>query len=369
MRDENALMPLLGLSAEENFIEDVKRALIFIGKSKPEALRTLFEIDNISQKRFITEVAAHIASPAYYSYFDALIDDRDGHLRSLAAIGLSKIGDKRAIPQIMKLLSDPYEDVQESAVSALGNFREDLKTEEFVSCLKDKNPALRKNCALVLGKIGAKDTVDILGFALKDEDTSVRQAAVNSLSSITTDESVRYLICALTDENQHIRTSAALSLGAIGGEKTLEPLMLLLSDNEDSVRAAAARALGMTGDADAVKYLIDMLQDPNGFVVTTAMEALSKLRGGEAREALIRMLDSNDTEIKRTAIKALSSFQGIQEMILPYLWDPDWATRVATLEVLSKSPTEKVISEVARLADSEDDPVVRKTVEELFNVR
>jgi HEAT repeat protein len=369
MQDERALEPLLELYTEESLAEDVKRALVFIGGRKPGSLLPLFETDNQYQKRFIAEVAVEVASPLYYVVFERFLSDADGHVRASAAIGLSRLGNMTAIQAIKKLLSDPYEDVQEAAVTALSTLREGIDVNEFVGCLKQKNPAMRRNAAMLLGAIGAESSVGALGYALKDEDVSVRQAVIEALSSMKTDESVKYLVLGLTDENAPIRASAALSLGSAGGEETLDPLFLLLSDSDDTVKVSAIRSLGMRGERKAVKALIALLADRNGFVVTTALESLGTLGGDEARDALMRMLASEDREIRRTAIRSLSSFEGIEEVMLPYLQDTDWATRVAAIEVLGKRPTERVRTEVEKRFDREEDPVVRRVIKELFHVR
>jgi HEAT repeat protein len=369
MQDERALGSLLELYTEESLVEDVKRALVFIGRRKPESLLSLFETDNQYQKRFITEVAVEVASPLYYEVFEKFLWDDDGHVRTSAAGGLSRLGKVSAIPAIKRLLTDPYEDVQEAAVAALSALRKGIDVNEFISSLKHRIPALRRNAARILGAIGAESSVSALGYALKDEDVSVRQAVIEALSSLRTDESVKYLVFGLTDENPHIRASAALSLGSFGGENVLEPLLLLLSDSDDTVKVSAVRSLGMTGEKKAVKALIAMLADQNGFVVTAAMESLGALGGDKARDAVMRMLASEDREIRRTAIRSLSSFEGVEEATLPYLEDSDWATRVAAIEVLGKRPTERVRSEVEKLFDREEDPVVRKAIKESFDVR
>jgi len=369
MQDERALGPLLELYTEESLVEDVKRALVFIGRSKPGSLLPLFETDNQYQKRFITEVAVEVASPLYSAVFEKFLSDGDGHVRASAAIGLSMLGNMTAIQVVKKLLSDPYEDVQEAAVTALSNLREGIDVDEFISYLKHKSPVMRRNAAMLLGAVGAENSVSALGYALKDEDVSVRQAVIEALSSMKTDESVKYLVLGLTDENPHIRASAALSLGSVGGEKALDPLFLLLSDSDDTVKVSAIRSLGMRGERKAVKALIAMLADRNGFVVTTALESLGTLGGDEARDALMKMLASEDREIRRTAIRSLSSFEGLEEVTLPYLQDPDWATRVAAIEALGKRPTERVRTEVEKLFDREEDPVVRRAIKEAFDVR
>jgi HEAT repeat protein len=364
MKDERAYSPLLGISQEQNFVEAVKRAFVFIGKDNPESILRLIETESLYQKRFICEIAATIAAPSYYPAFDSLLDADDGHIRSIAAMGLARIGDPKAIPRISGLLTDPYEDIQETAVEALSRLGPGLSVQEFIEMLRNTNPVLRKNAALLLGKIGAREAVPALGFALKDGNVGVRKACVQSFSLLKTDDSVQFLILALTDEEPDIRVSSALSLGRMGGEGVFESLSLLLSDSDDSVRGAVAKAFGILGDKRAVGALIGLLSDKNGFVVTTTIESLSKIGGDEARSSLLNMLSSPDREIKRTAIKALSRFQNIEDTLIPFLRDDDWATRMAAVEVLGGRAEGVIRKELEKLLDTEEDPIVKKTVEE-----
>ncbi|MEW6068839.1 MAG: HEAT repeat domain-containing protein [Nitrospirota bacterium] len=370
MKDERAYTPLLEISQEENLREDVMRAFVFIGKDSPESLLRLFETESFSQKRFLCEVADKIAAPVYYDILEKLLEHEDGHIRSLAALAISKLGNLKAIEPVKKLLADSYEDVQEFAVEALYNLRDGLSTTELLGMLDNPNPAIRKNAALLLGKIRAKEAVPALGFALKDGNISVRKAVVIAFSNIKTEESIKFLILALTDEKPDIRVMSALSLGRIGGNGVFEALSILLADSDDSVRGAAARSIGMLKDKRAIKPLIGLLSDKNGFVVATAMESLSMIGGSDARSALIHKLSSKDKEIIRTAIKSLSSFDGIEEKIIPFLRDEDWATRMAAIEVLAKRKSKRNIkNELEKLLDIEEDPVVKKAVEESIGIR
>lgn len=364
LRDESTLPSLLDLYTDGRFVDDIKRAFIFIGKDKPSSLLPLLDTDNIQKKRFVIESLAEIASPEYYSLFEKLITDRDGHIRAMAAIGLSRIGNPRAIDLIFPLLSDSYDDVQEAAVSALSLFKNAIAVNQLTKLLADRNPKLRKNAAILIGKIGCAEAVNSLGFALKDNDLSVRYAVTEALSKLGIDEANKYLLIALTDESPGIRASAAIGLALSSGGKAVEPLILLLSDTDDSVRVAAAKAIGITGDARAVPYLINVLTDRNGFVVTTALMALGRIGGKEARDAIIKMINSEDMEIRRTAIRSLSSFDDIDDIILPFLMNQDWATRLVTLEVLCKRLNPVILSEIERLYDIEEDEVVRKAIRE-----
>jgi len=371
MRDERALAPLLELSLEEDIAEDVKRALVFIGRDKPEVILPLFDTDSSYQKRFVCEVAGELASPVFYDVFVDLMKNEDGHVRALAALGISRTGEMRAIEPVKKLLSDEYEDVQGAAVSAMRNLRAGLSPDDLIKMISSRNPVLRKNAVLVLGEIGAVEAVPAIGFALKDDNIKVRHAVVKALSMIRTNESVRHLTLALTDENADIRISAALSLGPIKKKGVAESLVILLADPDDAVRAAAAKALGELCDKATVRPLIKLLSDHNGFVVTSALESLSRIGGETARSALVDMLLSQDNEIKRTAIKSLVPFGNVENIILPYLSDPDWATRMAAVEVLGARVSAgggSVRIELEKLLDKEEDPVVRKAVEECLDV-
>ena len=364
LKDARAFAPLLEISQEEEFSEDVKRAFVFIGKDKPESLLSLFDTENIFQKRFICEVAGRIASPVYFNVFKELLNDEDGHIRSLACMALANIGNPAAIVHLKKLLSDSYEDVQEAAVKALSVFGRNLSVDEFIEMLKNPAPILRKNAALILGKIGATEAVNALGFTLKDGDVNVRSACVKAFSMLRTEDSIRYLIIALSDEKPYIRVSAALSLAEIGGENVFDALSFLAKDTDDSVRVAIAKAFGILNDRRAVGLLKNMLYDKNGFVVTTTIESLGKFKDEESKDALLMMLKHDDKEIRRTAIRALSGFEGIETDIIPFLHDEDWATRMAAVSVLGVKPRGIIRKELEKLFDSEEDPIVKKSIEE-----
>lgn len=364
MKDERAFQPLLEISQDENFIDDVRKALYFIGSDKPESFLKLFETDNVNQKRFITDIASRIPSPVFYPVFLKFLDSDDGHLRSISALGLSRIGDKNAVEKIKKLLNDTYIDVQEAAIEALYNLSDYINIDEFVEMLRDKNPVIRRNSALLLGKLGAKEAVPALGFALKDGNVEVRKACVKALSSIKTEESIKFLKLALADEEPTIRVMSILSLGEIGKEDIFDSLSLLISDSDDSVRVAVAKALGIIQNKRAIEPLISLLNDKNGFVIVTAIESLGKIGGEKAKYALLNCLKSSDSEIKRTAIKALSNFDEIEDELLAYLKDKDWATRKVTVEALLKSNKKSIKKELEKLYDKEEDPIVKNFIKE-----
>jgi len=378
LKDERAIPKLMEISLEEEFAIDAGRALAFISREKPESLMPYFSTENTYLKRFVTKVAGAVGLPAYYKALSGLLRDEDGHVRALAARGLANIGantgSTRAASLIIPLLTDPYIDVQEAALEALEKLKEGLVHKDLLGWLEKRDPALRKNTALLLGKVARdKKTVSALGFVLKDENREVRRAVVAALAEIATPESTKHLFLAITDESPEIRAAAALSLGNVAGKEGFEPLRLLLSDPEDMVRVAAIKALGMLGAAEAEPFLVEILSDPNGFVVTTAINGLGKIKTPGAERAIVRMLGSADREIVRTAIKALAGFKGAARHVIPFIKDPDWATRMAAVEALEASGLDSIREEglykeeLKSLLDTEEDPVVRKSLERFLS--
>jgi len=368
VRDEAAYSPLLDISHEEEYADDVKGAFVFIGKDRPESLLKLFDTENPHQLRFITEVAAEIVSQVYFDIFARLFSDDDGHVRALAARGMARLQKAESVPMLARLLSDPYEDVQEAAVDAMGLLKQYLDLSELLGMLRSENISIRRNTARILGKIRAESAVDALGFALKDDRVAVRKAVVEALSMIGTEDAVRYLKYALTDEDADIRIASTLSLGAIGGEDTLDSLSILASDQDNFVRVSAAKALGMLRDGNAVKVLLPLLRDRSGFVVTTAIEALRDIGGDDAYKAISGMLSSDDDEVKRTAISSLGNVEGYENLLVPFLKDSDWAARIAAVKAVGASKDPVVRDELERLMDAEDDPTVLKVIEGMLRV-
>lgn len=363
LKDRRAFGPLLEMSTEEGFAEEIRRAMIFMGREYPEQILGLYGDLATPQRRFLTGVAAEIAHPSFFEPLLSLLGDNDGHVRSAAARGLARIGDIAAVPGIMELLDDPYVDVQESAIEALVVLRAGVSRSTVIAGLYAKSPAARRNSALLLGRLGDKAALSELCFTMKDAEMNVRKACVKALSLLGDAGATRYLLAALTDEMPAIRIEAAHALGGIDDRQVRNALALLLSDREESVRVAAAKALGSDLDSQVEEILINALVDGNGFVVAAVLEALGKLRSERARDAIASMLSSADDEIRRTAIRALGGYEEIFEEIVPFLDDPDWATRLVAAEAIGISGDERAAGVLMDLHEREEDRAVREAIE------
>ncbi len=369
LKDSEAVQPLLDMSSEEEFQDEIKRALVFIGREIPDYIIGLFSNLHAGKKRFIMEVAVETGKSEFCDLFKEFLGDEDGHVRALAVRGISGIGDGSLVELILPLLDDEYQDVQEAAIDALVRLSDGVDRERLKEGLSSESANVRRNSAIILGRMDSVESVAAIGFLIKDSNVSVRKSAVKALALIQDPDIVKHIMIALTDEVPDIRVTAAYALGLSRAKEAVAPLVLLLADPDESVRVAAAKALSLKGDPDTVGPLITALSDSNGFVVTAAIETLGAIGTDEAKDAIVSMLPSEDEEIKRTAISALIHFEGINDVILPFLRDPDWATRKTAVEVLGRSGGRDVVKALETVYDDEADPIVRGAIKEVLNVR
>ncbi len=367
LRDEKSLLPLINMAKDDRSSVNIREAFIIIGTDSPESLLKIIQDRSAIETRFICDVMAEVASPMFIDVFLDLLSHDDGHVRSYAARGLANIGDIRAVTSLMDSLGDQYEDVQESVVRALVSLKEGINIDSLVSLLKNENPVLRRNSIMVLGALGTSHVVSTISFALKDDDVRVRRAVVKALSSIDLEAAYESLLGALADEDPWIRAAAAASIGQAGLDRYVNHIRVLLTDSDDMVRASACKALGLIGTQENISELKEHIDDENGFVSISAIEAIGSLGGNEAREILLGQLANPDQEIKRTALKALDGFHDVEDRLIVFLQDSDWATRVAAAEALCKHRKDFVLMSVEKALEEEQDPVVQKAFRECLD--
>jgi HEAT repeat protein len=116
----------------------------------------------------------------------------------------------------------------------------------LIEALEHKEPRVREQAALALGKIGHASSIQALLKAQKDKDLSVRVAAAEALArvSFAATPETKKLLEALKHEEPSVREQAIRTLGEMGQLQAQKPVTLALQDEDSLVRVAAAEALG-----------------------------------------------------------------------------------------------------------------------------
>lgn len=155
-----------------------------------------------------------------------------------------------------------------------------LLVKALIEELENGDSIERGNAALQLGKIGDKSAVPSLIRALKyKEDSVVQWEAAEALGKIGDRRATPALVEALRDRSKTVRQKAAMALGKMGNNAGLSHIFWILQDDEDWWnRRDAAAILGNIGDKSVMPYLKKALRDKNKEVREAAKKAIEKIK-------------------------------------------------------------------------------------------
>lgn len=175
-------------------------------------------------------------------------------------------------------LADVDPSVRRIAVAATANHPE-LHARLIELLSSDPEPAVRRECAEILGRSGLHPVAD-LERACSDAAPEVREAAVNALGEIASTGSVDLLIATATDQDEDklVRESAVAALGAIGDPRSLSTLLELISIGPPQIRRRCVPALTVFDGPEVDAALRAAASDRNPMVRETAEMVVG--RGG-----------------------------------------------------------------------------------------
>ena len=164
------------------------------------------------------------------------------------AIALGMLGDREAVPMLIKVLEEKgaVKRLRGSCAIALGMIRDRSAVEAIKKALiEDKDPELRVDTAVAVGLIGDSESVKLLVDILKDPRSSL-----------------------------YVQGSVTLAVGRIGDKSAVGPLVAMLKDTDvqDLNRALAAVALGLLGDRQTIPVMSRIAKDINYRAQINAME-------------------------------------------------------------------------------------------------
>lgn len=351
------------LEQEEEIRPAVVEALQELAGGTAATLLPYLQDDREKVRQGICQAMGEIRDLRAVPALVPMMTDENGHVRQKAAEALGRIGDPLAVPALLPLLGDPYIDVQEAAIEALGRLISSHRAAIAIGpLLQEPRPRLRRNCALLLGRVGGEGVLEPLTQALKDEAVEVRRAAALALRQVGGAQVLPLLLKALADEDAEIRATAALALGETRDARAIEPLCTLLGDQDSWVQTTAARSLGLLGRREAVPTLLQLLEREEGALAIYAIEAVGRIGDPRSRGPLSAFLAHRDPELRKAALRAYSLLAGgADPRILELLGDAHWSVRQAAVEALSVKASDPVVREaLKRFLAAEEDPIVRQ---------
>jgi HEAT repeat protein len=252
---------------------------------------------------------------------DGLKDEHPG-VRFAACMALGRLGDKAALPAIRERVNDSDDSVRVAAYFALEKMGDASNRVQWADALRHaKEPAVRRNAALAMGKLGDPAVTILLTAALHDEDEGVRIQASEALALLGDKQLIGRFIRDAYGGVGFKQAVALVVLGQVKDERVIPALRARLVESPYlEAKLAAARGLGMHGYTNGYELALrslnwnepqpNLADDPAVNQVmrvrTMAATALGEIADPRAIPALRdRMKTPDDPRIQLAAARAI----------------------------------------------------------------
>ncbi len=327
-------------------------------------------------------------------------------VRQLAALGMGRIGDRAATPQLLEMLRDPDSTVARDAAFALGLLRDpaaltilrdfvvntapdqqyDAHAEAMTAIIKTGGPDALAIVTEVLGpwvarartaappptveaaleeawRLGAVAPVrQLVEFSVSPLRLA-RLGAVYSLARLRTPQGTDVLLNALEDPDPDFRGYAVRALTASFADSVgLDRVALssrvrrLTSDDDPHVRINALRALATYRDSTLVTVANNRLADQDPNVRVQAVMTIADLGGHEAELVLRGLVSKRPFAVQRNALIGYARLAGVRALdaISDWLVQRDWTRRAAGAEALGHIARDTVVPWLTYLTQDSD---------------
>jgi HEAT repeat protein len=282
----------------------------------------------------------------------ALNDGNHEPARAWAANVLGEVRAHRAFPVLVRLLSDPEDEVRAKAATALGRLGDRRAVGYLLEhLLTDPAPFVRVRIASSLGQFGGPEVTDRLVRALGDPAWWVRMRSVEALEQIGFGAEGPLLV-ALDDPDSEIRVRAAVALERLGMPDNLVRMI------ESGERVPEAyETLVKLATTGAREFLAELVQHPSRQVRAAVVTAIGRAQRRDLAAEIIQVASSDGEPSLRTLAFGTLRSLGLREALpaaITGVTDPDQRVRTAAVGLMGELGGSDVVRMLrAQTADPE----------------
>jgi HEAT repeat protein len=251
------------------------------------------------------------ARPQIVRSIEGALRDDDPRVRGLAAMALSDIGAKEALPTLLVAVEDEDAYVRQMAISALGEIGDPRAGERLRRALADARSEVRFQAVMAFPRVTARreDALDAVLSAMDDKDALVAHVA--------------------------LRMAEELGDGRDPDARVLAKAKALLAHDAPAVRVAAAVLLAHAGDRSGTDILAKVaggtLETTEGEDEAAAIELCGELGLRETERGLARRAFGGVLGLRRdryqwharVALARMGNERAIREILAELAsWDP-----------------------------------------------
>jgi HEAT repeat protein len=331
------LIPLMDPSREVTLRNSVVEVLEGMGRDAATLIAGHLSIDQPDVRKFLVDILGNIADPSAIPDLVRMLDDPEDNIQAAAAESLASIGDSASSRALIDSLEEADDWVAFSILSALARLKNAEALPIFFNYLDNRllaNPAIHG-----IGRIGSLDDgsrlLEILPALPRGAAKAVfltaglicRRALVEGVqeglepftgkvADAADDQVVGFMAdqLAVTDnlEDKH-GYLAALSM--IGGQRALEAALSMVED--ESMEWDVNMALYRFAERDATT-LTALLENQDALIRRRALQVLARLGDTDLLQDISPMLKDESGHVRKDAAQAVSSL-GDSDSIDPLL--------------------------------------------------
>jgi HEAT repeat protein len=283
------------------------------------------------------------------------------------AFALQRIGDKRAVPALLKLAAADGVYTPAFALRGLAAAGERSAGPIAQAVMARPNVDVRLRVAAIraVGELGGGMAADALLTLARSKDTprNVALEAVAALGASGDARAFDALLDLLTDPWPAMRAAALTAAARTNPDNFLVVASGLPADPDWSVRAALASVFATLPAEQVRAGLLDLSRDKDPRVQGPALRALARVGAPELTSRLFEALQSDDFVVRATAAELIGETkpaEGIDRLTAAYArgnTDASYIARAAALAALAKYGTEPAKVVLHQALDDKSWPV------------
>jgi cyclophilin family peptidyl-prolyl cis-trans isomerase/HEAT repeat protein len=265
---------------------------------------------------------------------------------AFAARGLGVIKDRAAVAPLSALVGaaqTPLE-VRVSAIRALGAIGDVSGVGPLTKLASDPatDPNVQLEIVTALGALKAADGLGLVQDLLSDSWPALRAAALRAAAAIDPESFVRVLSSMDPDSHWSVRAALADVLATLPAEVVLERVQSMLRDEDKRVLPSVLAALVHCKAPGAATTAMALLKEPDFAVRAAAAHVVGEFKpagGADAlRAAYALALGDAATDARGAILSALAEYGAAEALptLKEALADNDWSLRLHAAAVLAK---------------------------------
>ncbi|NQT02102.1 MAG: DUF1080 domain-containing protein [Planctomycetes bacterium] len=290
-------------------------------KSVPALSKLLSDRELSHMARFALQ---YMAAPEAGDALRQALTRLEGN-RKIGVIGsIGQRGDRKAVPELAKLITGGNPDIARAAIEALGRIGgaqaartlADIRVPASLKAAYDNAYLMCADKMLAEGQRGEAVAIYRRMIAPANS-TWIRIAAYKGLVRAEKDKAVPHVLALLKDRDLDLQRAAGKFITEMPGTAITEALAEQLQQLSGDAQVVLLSALEARDDKAAAPYVAKAVASRNGPVRLTAVKALAVL-GGSSNVELLAGVSTADGETGKAAMESLSriSAPGVADVLI-----------------------------------------------------